>query len=69
MKSISKGKWRYLRYVNDGGEEMYNPDDDPHEWYNLAGQPEYNGIIKEMSKYVPENPHPIVDSDERKVKN
>jgi len=59
---VSKDNWRYLKYVDDGGEELYNLDNDPHEWYNLAGKPEYKRKIEEMEKYIPKNPHPIVDN-------
>jgi hypothetical protein len=32
--------WRYIRYEN-GKEELYRVADDPHEWTNLATQPEH----------------------------
>lgn len=32
--------WRYIRYA-DGGEELYQVQEDPHEWVNLASLPEY----------------------------
>jgi Ca2+-binding EF-hand superfamily protein len=30
-------RWRYIRY-NNGAEELYDHDRDPHEWENLAAQ-------------------------------
>ena len=57
---ITKGKWRYLWYNNNGGEELYDLESDPHEWYNLADNPEYKNILEEMAKFLPKDPHPIV---------
>jgi arylsulfatase A-like enzyme len=34
--SIRTERWRYIRY-NNGAEELYDHDADPHEWTNLAG--------------------------------
>ena len=36
---------RYIRY-EDGSEELYNHDNDPHEWTNLSGTTEYQEIKK-----------------------
>jgi arylsulfatase A-like enzyme len=38
--SLRTRDWRYIRY-NDGTEELYDHRADPHEWNNLAGQPEH----------------------------
>ena len=40
-------RWRYIRY-NDGGEELYDHHHDPREWTNLAGNPEYTTIKREL---------------------
>ena len=37
--SLRTLRWRYVRY-NDGQEELYDHDADPHEWTNLADKPE-----------------------------
>lgn len=44
-------QWRYIRYVN-GGEELYNHENDPHEWHNLAGNPEYAPIIQKLRPHL-----------------
>jgi arylsulfatase A-like enzyme len=36
-------RWRYIRYNNDM-EELYDHQDDPNEWTNLANSPEYETI-------------------------
>ncbi|MEM7010470.1 MAG: sulfatase [Verrucomicrobiota bacterium] len=47
-------KWRYIRYA-DGSEELYDMEKDPNEWSNLAGNPEYNAVKEDLSKWIPEN--------------
>lgn len=39
--------WRYIRYEN-GEEELYNHERDPHEWTNLASNPEYLAVKDEL---------------------
>jgi choline-sulfatase len=50
--AIRSQKWRYIRY-NDGGEELYDHEEDPNEWVNLAGQKKYSEVIKAHQKWVP----------------
>lgn len=50
--AIRSNDWRYIRY-RDGGEELYNHREDPGEHTNLAGNPEYAGIIAEHKKHLP----------------
>lgn len=44
--------WRYIRYAN-GEEELYNHQNDPNEWHNLAALPEYGKIKEELRKAFP----------------
>ncbi len=53
--SVRSQRWRYIRY-SDGSEELYDHDNDPREWRNLAGKPEYDVIKKEHAKWIPANP-------------
>jgi arylsulfatase A-like enzyme len=52
--SIRGERYRYIRY-NDGGEELYDHDVDPHEWTNLAGTAGARPIIRELSRWLPAN--------------
>jgi len=52
--SVRSNDWRYIHY-RDGTEELYNHRTDPGEHVNLAGNPEYAGVIAEHQKYLPEN--------------
>lgn len=38
--SVRTRRWRYILY-NNGAEELYDHDNDPHEWTNLADDPAY----------------------------
>ena len=38
--SLRSKDWRYIRYSN-GKEELYHNAEDPYEWTNLAGNPQY----------------------------
>ena len=51
--TIRFGQWRYIQY-NDGSEELYDHDKDPHEWHNLAENPKYDSIKNRMIKWIPE---------------
>ena len=50
--AIRSDRWRYIRY-RDGTEELYDHDNDPWEWTNLAMQPEYKHIIEDHKKWLP----------------
>jgi len=45
-------EWRYIHY-SDGTEELYNVQEDPHEWENLAAKENYRPIITELQSFAP----------------
>ena len=45
--SLRTRQWRYILY-NNGAEELYDHQNDPHEWHNLAGQVEYETVRTEL---------------------
>jgi arylsulfatase A-like enzyme len=59
--SVRTERWRYIRY-GDGSEELYDHDADPQEWKNLAADPRYDGIRKELADWLPKNKMPEVPS-------
>ncbi len=57
--SVCDTRWRYIRYA-DGSEELYDRNEDPHEWHNLADQAGQAETIKRLAAFLPENDHPLV---------
>ncbi|MFI3322708.1 MAG: sulfatase [Rikenellaceae bacterium] len=51
--SIKDGNYRYIIYA-DGGEELYDHQTDPNEWYNIANNPKYAKIKANLRKFIPE---------------
>jgi len=51
--AVRTERWRYIRYV-DGGEELYDHDNDPKEWHNLASEPQHAAVIAELQRALPE---------------
>lgn len=49
--------WRYIRYA-DGSEELYDHRNDPFEWTNLAADPKFVGIKKELAARLPKTEAP-----------
>ncbi len=46
---------RYIRYA-DGSEELYDMLADPHEYTNLADQPQHAALKKSLAAHLPKNP-------------
>jgi arylsulfatase A-like enzyme len=45
-------RWRYIRYA-DGGEELYDHDNDPQEWTNLAADPSLLALRQNIASFFP----------------
>jgi len=54
--------YRYIRYAN-GEEELYDRKLDPHEWKNLAGDPNYADIKKRLLRDIPLNTRAAVKGE------
>lgn len=50
---IRTEKWRYIVY-RDGAEELYDMENDPNEWFNLAADRKHARTLKQLRKWVPE---------------
>ncbi len=55
--AVCDERWRYIRYA-DGGEELYDHEDDPNEWANLAEKPELDRVKAELAAWLPETDAP-----------
>ena len=47
--TIRTKRWRYIRY-NNGAEELYDHDNDPREWTNLADSPVHAATKESLRK-------------------
>lgn len=57
--SVRDERWRYIRY-EDGSEELYDHDQDPKEWRNLAGKPGHENIKRKLAGWLPRKNQPEV---------
>ncbi|HBE43428.1 MAG TPA: iduronate-2-sulfatase [Bacteroidales bacterium] len=59
--SVRTEKWRYTEWgFGKEGSELYNEISDPHELRNLAGDPAYAGIVKDMKALLKKiHPNPV----------
>ncbi len=55
--SIRSERWRYIRYA-DGTQELYDLENDPHEWTNLAGRAELAEVIARHRRWLPQPDRP-----------
>lgn len=56
--AVRTDRWRYIRYA-DGGEELYDHQQDPYEWTNLAGKPEHSALKANLAKQFPATNVPV----------
>ncbi len=59
--SVRDERWRYLRYI-DGSEELYDHDDDPEEWNNLADDSAFATVKARLAAALPTDPAPFVET-------
>jgi arylsulfatase A-like enzyme len=50
--AVSGERYRLIHY-QDGSEEFYDITEDPHEWTNLAGNPDYDAARKRLANWLP----------------
>ncbi|EMI16848.1 choline sulfatase [Rhodopirellula maiorica SM1] len=57
--AIRSTRYRFIQY-HDGSRELYDLSKDPHEWTNLAANPEYEAIVQQHAAYLPTDQHPVL---------
>jgi arylsulfatase A-like enzyme len=62
--AIRDDRYRYIRYA-DGGEELYDTENDPHEWNNLAQRTGSRKIMNELAKWLPDQNATPIESAKR----
>lgn len=50
--AVRTERWRYIQYA-DGSEELYDHENDPHEWWNIAGDKKNNTVIENLKNFIP----------------
>ncbi|HEY3860761.1 MAG TPA: sulfatase [Verrucomicrobiae bacterium] len=59
-RSIRTERWRYTEWAGGAqGKELYDHDADPHEYHNLAADPNDARIMDELSAQLPKDKKPI----------
>lgn len=53
-QSIRTQKYRYIKYLKTGDEELYDHSKDPNEWTNLIDSSAYKSVRRELSALVPD---------------
>ncbi|MBS1261092.1 MAG: Choline-sulfatase [Calditrichaeota bacterium] len=52
--AVRTDRWRYIRYA-DLSEELYDHDNDPNEWTNVADDPQYDDLKEELAQWMPDD--------------
>ncbi|MEM7396458.1 MAG: sulfatase-like hydrolase/transferase, partial [Verrucomicrobiota bacterium] len=54
-QSVRTEKYRYIKYLKTGDEELYDHSSDPNEWRNLIGHAAYSDVRDHLAALVPES--------------
>jgi len=65
--AVRTDRWRYIRYVN-GDQELYDHDNDPMEFTNLAGDKANAPLMKKLGTYMPTPAQSVKDAPRDKRK-
>jgi len=67
--AVRDDRYRLIHY-RDGSEELYDLQDDPHEWTNQAGNPQFSAIRNRLADHLPpESVPPARAATNRKRRN
>ena len=58
-QSIRTQRYRYIKYIKTGDEELYDHSKDPNEWVNLIDSSAYLSVRGELSELVPDKMTPL----------
>ena len=68
--SVCDTRWRYVVYA-DGGDELYDRQQDPNEFENLIGpgkdRSEHQAVIKRLSSWLPKNEKPLAPNSAHRI--
>jgi arylsulfatase A-like enzyme len=66
--AIRGERYRYIRFV-DGSEELYDHQEDPNEWKNLADDPAYAEVKRRLAQQLPASSAPLTPVTTRTAVN
>jgi arylsulfatase A-like enzyme len=58
-QTVRTKQYRYIRYMKNGEEELYDHTTDSLEWYNIALNPKMAKVKEEMNSYLPKEWTPL----------
>ncbi len=58
-QSIRTQRYRYIKYIKTGDEELYDHSKDPNEWINLIDSSAYVSVRGKLSELVPDKMTPL----------
>ena len=64
--AVVTDKWRFIQYA-DGSQELYNEQNDPNEWKNLASEAKYKKIIDDLIKWLPKKNLPLAPGSAHRI--
>jgi len=64
--SVRTESWRLIRYADDS-EELYDMKKDPHEWHNLASDPQFASQKAELTRWLPKTSAPPVPGSAQRI--
>lgn len=64
--AIRSEHWRYIHYA-DGSEELYDLRNDPHEWTNLASEPDQQAVLKSHRRWLPRIDQPPAPGSAQRI--
>jgi arylsulfatase A-like enzyme len=65
--AIRTERWRFIRYA-DGSEELYDHEQDPYEWTNLAALADKESVKTVLAAWLPKENMPVLPNGKSKPK-
>ncbi|TWT93687.1 sulfatase [Neorhodopirellula pilleata] len=64
--AVRTSRWRYITYA-DGSEELYDTENDPNEWTNLASDASHRATMDGLKQFLPKKDVPPAPGSEARI--